>query len=95
MKIFEVGNPFAEDDAHLLDALAAMLDQFESGGFAGFAGEWLSRHAHAGQPVSILVEGAAPIEGLCAGVDADGALLLETAMGMRRIVSGEVSLRSR
>lgn len=79
--------------AGLLGALCAMLDEFEHGGFAGFAAEWTSRHAHAGQRVHILVEGADPLEGRCVGVDADGALLLETAEGMRRIVSGDVSLR--
>jgi BirA family biotin operon repressor/biotin-[acetyl-CoA-carboxylase] ligase len=79
--------------AGLLDGLAAMLDEFARSGFAGLIEEWLARNAHAGQRVAILAEGAVPVEGRCAGVDADGALLLETATGLRRIVSGEVSLR--
>lgn len=79
--------------AALLNALAAQLDEFGRAGFAGFAEEWLARNAHAGQLVSILAESAAPIEGRCVGVDADGALLLDTATGVRRIVSGDVSLR--
>lgn len=79
--------------AGLLDALLCMLDEFERGGFASFAAEWSARHAHAGQSVRILAEGAEPIEGCCVGIDADGALLLETAAGVRRIVSGDVSLR--
>lgn len=79
--------------ANLLDALAAMLADFERTGFAGFAAQWQARNAHAGQRVRILAEGAAPLEGRCAGVDNDGALLLETEAGVRRIVSGEVSLR--
>lgn len=79
--------------ANLLNALAAMLDEFGHTGFAGFAEEWRARNAHDGQLVSIHAEGAPPIEGRCAGVDADGALLLETATGVRRIVSGDVSLR--
>ena len=79
--------------ANLLESLAAMLDEFERAGFAGLAAEWQARNAHAGQCVRILAEGAAPLEGRCAGVDDDGALLLDTAAGMRRIVSGEVSLR--
>jgi BirA family biotin operon repressor/biotin-[acetyl-CoA-carboxylase] ligase len=45
--------------------------------------------------VSILAEDVDPIEGRFAGVDSDGALLLDTATGVRRIVSGEVSLRPR
>ncbi len=79
--------------AGLLDALHLMLNEFERGGFARFAAEWSSRHAHAGRSVRILAEGAEPIMGRCAGIDADGALLLETAAGVRRIVSGDVSLR--
>lgn len=79
--------------AGLLDGLAVMLDEFARSGFAGLIEEWRARNAHAGDRVRILAEGAAPVEGRCAGVDADGALLLETATGLRRIVSGEVSLR--
>jgi len=81
--------------ANLLKALAEMLDEFGRTGFAGFVEEWLARNAHAGQRVRILAEGVDPIEGRCAGVDSDGALLLDTAAGLRRIVSGEVSLRPR
>ncbi len=81
--------------AGLLDGLAVMLDEFARTGFAALIEEWLARHAHAGQRVSILADGTAPLEGRCAGVDADGALLLDTAAGLRRIVSGDVSLRPR
>lgn len=79
--------------ANLLKALAAMLDAFERSGFSVFAEAWQSRHAHAGQFVRILAEGVEPIEGRCIGVDRDGALLLDTVSGLRRIVSGDVSLR--
>lgn len=81
--------------ASLLDALVAMLGEFVHAGFAGLVEEWRARNVHAGQHVSVLAEGAAPIEGRCAGVDADGALLLDTATGLCRIVSGVVSLRPR
>lgn len=81
--------------ANLLKAMAAMLGEFEQGGFAGFVEEWLARNAHSGRLVSIHADGAAPVEGRCAGVDADGALLLDTGTGLRRIVSGEVSLREK
>ncbi|MBL7650285.1 MAG: hypothetical protein JNK74_29370, partial [Candidatus Hydrogenedentes bacterium] len=36
---------------------------------------------------------AATLSGTCAGVDEDGALLLRTPDGLRRVLSGEVSLR--
>ena len=79
--------------ANLLMALAAMLDEFGRVGFSGFVEEWQSRNAHTGQNVRILADGVASMEGRCAGVDNDGALLLETQAGVCRIVSGEVSLR--
>lgn len=81
--------------AALLDGLAVLLDEFARSGFAGLVAEWRARNALAGRRVAVLAEGAAPIEGRCSGVDADGALLLETATGLRRIVSGEVSLRAK
>jgi len=42
--------------------------------------------------VNILGEAEA-LAGICAGVDDDGALLLQTPGGLRRVLSGEVSLR--
>lgn len=81
--------------AALLDSLALMLDEFVRSGFAGAREEWLARNVHEGRRVAVLAEGAAAVEGRCAGVDADGALLLESGGGLRRILSGEVSLRPR
>jgi BirA family biotin operon repressor/biotin-[acetyl-CoA-carboxylase] ligase len=80
--------------AALLNALSTMLDEFERAGFGAFAAEWESRHAHSGKVVRILADGAEAVEGRCSGVDGDGALLLDTAAGLRRIVSGDVSLRT-
>lgn len=45
-----------------------------------------------GLSVQILGEGAA-VQGSCLGVDDDGSLLLDTAQGVERIFSGDVSLR--
>ena len=42
--------------------------------------------------MQILGEGAA-VQGSCLGVDDDGSLLLDTAQGVERIFSGDVSLR--
>ena len=44
--------------------------------------------------VSLLADGVIEESGYCRGVDADGALLLETAAGLRRILAGDVSLRA-
>lgn len=79
--------------AQVLVALHAALECFAQQGFAGLRQDWLARHAYAGQAVRLLSDYAAPLEGVCRGVDDDGALLLETAAGIQRIISGEVSLR--
>lgn len=79
--------------AALLAELLTVLDAFAVTGFAAVRDEWLARHAWAGRPVRVLAPHAAPLEGICAGIDIDGALLLETAAGVQRILSGDVSLR--
>ncbi len=79
--------------ANLLRELDAMLSTFARTGFPAFIDAWLSRHAYSGCHVRILAEGAAPLEGRCRDIDVDGALLLDTGAGLRRVVSGEVSLR--
>ncbi|MBI3525488.1 MAG: biotin--[acetyl-CoA-carboxylase] ligase [Betaproteobacteria bacterium] len=80
--------------AQLLTALHDVLQSFAAEGFAGQRQAWLLRHAYEGQRVCLLSDFAAPLQGHCRGVDGDGALLLETATGLQRIVSGEVSLRA-
>lgn len=75
--------------------LGELQDLFQLHGVAGFGalrGAWGQRHAHGGQAVRILGEGTVT-EGICQGVDEAGALLLATSAGIRRIFSGEVSLR--
>lgn len=80
--------------AAILVHLAAVLDSFASAGFGGLKLEWQRHHAWQDQAVQILGDGEASKPGRCLGVDADGALLLETAAGVERIFSGDVSLRS-
>ncbi len=76
----------------ILDELLSMLVQFEREGFAAFRDAWTALDALSGRPVQVLLAE----NGLCGtarGVDRDGALLLETAGGVQRFVSGEASLR--
>ena len=70
-----------------------MLETFAVDGFFALKTEWQQRHAWQGDRVQILGEDAAPLVGRCLGADDDGALLLETASGIERIFSGDVSLR--
>lgn len=78
--------------AAILAELQDLLEVYGLAGFAALRGAWEQRHAHAGRVVRILGEGAV-LEGVCQGVDEDGALLLRTEMGLRRVLSGDVSLR--
>ena len=79
--------------AALLDALAEALRLFASRGFAAFSARWNLRHAWQGRPVVILDNGKVLQEGLAAGVDDAGRLLLDTAQGRTSVVAGDVSLR--
>jgi BirA family biotin operon repressor/biotin-[acetyl-CoA-carboxylase] ligase len=81
--------------AALLDGLAAALAEFTRAGLAAFTARWNALHAHAGQPVAIVDRGAVLHEGLAAGVDDDGRLLLDTPAGRVAVVAGDVSLRPR
>lgn len=80
--------------AALLVELRAVLDRFAATGFAGLRAEWTARHAHQDAPVRLLSDFAPPREGICRGVDIDGALLFETVGRIERILSGEISLRA-
>ncbi len=79
--------------AAILGSLAGVLDVFTAEGFVGLRDEWQSYHAWQDQQVQILGNGVEPLPGRCLGVDGDGSLLLETASGVERIFSGDVSLR--
>jgi BirA family biotin operon repressor/biotin-[acetyl-CoA-carboxylase] ligase len=79
--------------AAILDGLAEALRQFERTGFAAFSARWNLLHGWQGQLVTILDRGEILHEGLAAGVDDAGRLLLDTDSGRIAIVAGDVSLR--
>ena len=79
--------------AQLLIELDGALTIFGRSGFTAFRESWLARHALQDARVRLSGE-RETVEGICRGVDQDGALLLETPAGLRRIISGDVSLRS-
>lgn len=76
----------------LLSELQPLLDTYASAGFPALRGAWEQRNAFANLPVRISGERDAS-EGICLGVDEDGALLLRSASGVMRILAGDVSLR--
>ncbi|MEX5746644.1 biotin--[acetyl-CoA-carboxylase] ligase [Massilia sp. X63] len=79
--------------ATLLDALADALRLFARQGFAVFSARWNLLHAWQGRSVVILDNGQVLQEGLAAGVDDTGRLLLDTAHGRTTVLAGDVSLR--
>jgi BirA family biotin operon repressor/biotin-[acetyl-CoA-carboxylase] ligase len=79
--------------AALLTGLAQALPLFERDGFKPFAARWNDLHAYAGQAVIIMDGGRVLHEGVAAGVDDSGRLLLDSAGGRIAVVAGDVSLR--
>jgi BirA family biotin operon repressor/biotin-[acetyl-CoA-carboxylase] ligase len=80
--------------AAVLIELAQVLEQFAAHGFAPLRQEWIAHHAHQGKPVTLSSGDGKTLAGRAAGVAEDGALLIETARGLERFVSGELSLRA-
>jgi BirA family biotin operon repressor/biotin-[acetyl-CoA-carboxylase] ligase len=76
----------------ILDELLSMLLQYERFGFAAFRDAWTALDGLNGRPAQVMVGGNV-VTGIARGVDADGALLLETEDRTQRFVSGEASLR--
>ncbi len=79
--------------ATLLSRLAAVLAEFDDTGFAPFRERWNALQGWRGQAVNILDGGAVVQQGLAAGVDESGRLLLDTPAGRVAVLSGDVSLR--
>lgn len=78
--------------AHILNHLLPLLQRFEAEGFGPFRSRWLELDAYAGQTVT-LQHGDELVVGTGCGVDTSGALLVDTAMGLRRFHGGEVRIR--
>jgi BirA family biotin operon repressor/biotin-[acetyl-CoA-carboxylase] ligase len=80
--------------ARLVDGLAELFAGYATSGFAPFRAEWAQADSLSGRRVT-LDDAGGPIAGTAAGIEADGALVIETDGGRRRrVVSGEVSVRS-
>ena len=79
--------------ARMLVELGGVLEQFSGSGFAPLRSEWQQLHSFQDRRVSLLLPDGESRTGIARGVAEDGALLLETADGVQRCHSGEVSLR--
>lgn len=78
--------------SELIDQLVLILDGYEKQGFSNYCDEWQSLNAHAGQLVE-LQNGNSSLSGVCLGVSAAGALMLQTERGRELFHGGEISMR--
>ena len=82
-------NPLA---AALVSACVAGLRAFEREGLKPFIEDWRAADALRGRAVSVsAADGVA--RGVARGIDLRGALMLETPTGLRRFISGDVTVR--
>ncbi|MCP4597470.1 bifunctional biotin--[acetyl-CoA-carboxylase] ligase/biotin operon repressor BirA [Neptuniibacter sp.] len=77
---------------HILNELVSSLESFEAEGFSELAEEWQSYHALQGQQVALQL-GNGTVVGVCQGIDASGALLLDTESGREVFHGGEISVQ--
>ena len=70
-------------------ALAQRLAEWRRDGFEAVRAHWLAKAGPLGTEVDVKL-GDELVRGRFGGVDHEGALLLETSSGPRRIVSGEL-----
>jgi BirA family biotin operon repressor/biotin-[acetyl-CoA-carboxylase] ligase len=77
----------------LLKHLTNILTEFEQDGFVRLSDEWTKHHAYHNQAVRMIMPNGQEIHGEVQGVAEDGSLLVTTATGLQRFISGEISLR--
>ncbi len=77
----------------LAAALALRVAEWRRDGFAAVREQWLAKAGPLGLEVDVKL-GDELVRGRYAGMDGEGALLLETAAGPRRIVAGELLARA-
>ena len=78
--------------ALLLEELIQHLEKFSAQGFAPFTPMWKQMDGLYGQTIEVF-SGSHTHRGIAGGIDARGALLLDTGTDVLRLHSGEVSLR--
>lgn len=74
----------------LLERMAQQLQVWEEDGFPAIRAAWLVRAHPVGSALRVTLDGRS-VAGRFAGLDDDGALLLDTPEGRHRIVAGDVA----
>lgn len=78
----------------IIHGLRRDLQRYNRFGFAEFQTTWQEYDAFYQKPVT-LIQGGIHTQGIVQGVNAQGALVIETHEGLQDIYSGDVSLRGR
>jgi BirA family biotin operon repressor/biotin-[acetyl-CoA-carboxylase] ligase len=95
----EQGVQIAPDDAlaELCHTLQKRLTQWRKEGFGAIASAWTAVGPTRGEPATVRVPGDPPrlITGAFEGLDREGALLIATETGPRRILAGDVLMTAR
>jgi BirA family biotin operon repressor/biotin-[acetyl-CoA-carboxylase] ligase len=79
--------------ASLISACIHGLTGFEREGLKPFIEEWRTADALRGRPVNVSAA-AGNARGIARGIDVHGALVVETPQGVRRFISGDVTVRA-
>ncbi|MGL6121941.1 MAG: bifunctional biotin--[acetyl-CoA-carboxylase] ligase/biotin operon repressor BirA [Shewanella sp.] len=86
------------DKTALVIALQKQLKRdiqlFEREGLGAFQARWQAVDLFYGRDIRLLM-GGKYVDGICRGIDEQGAVLLETADGVQTFIGGEISLRAR
>ena len=80
--------------AAVLRELALLLPGFAGDGLAPFLVDWQRRNVWRDQLVSLVRDQQVLAQGICRGIDQDGALLVETDGRVERFLSGDLSIRA-
>ena len=75
--------------AAIISSIHVVMATFEVQGFAGFVAEWQQHDWLRGKEITVDHEDRQET-GIAAGVDTDGALLVDTEAGRTRVISGSI-----
>lgn len=90
LKTIATGHPPRETiAAKFIDALCLAMTDFAAQGFVAFADDWRKHDWLYGRDIMVDLPGR-QISGIAAGVDSDGALLVDTENSQARVISGSV-----
>mgnify|MGYP000317680796 CR=1 FL=1 len=73
----------------IINSLVEVLDEYQMKGFESFMSEWEASDFLKGKNI----ESSGGVNGVAVGINAQGALLVETSEGLKDINAGEVSVR--